>query len=216
MLQTYAASAIATDIRASTDHDSDTQVTDAQLWPWISSSYHVLRRKIADIAPELFTGISADLTVAAGASTIALSSITDLGKIRTVERKDGSVYTALPLAPFEHGSHPAHLSWRLRAAVGADVVDLAPADLAPGTYRVRYLTKGVAINDSGDNLILPEGGDRVVVEEVAARVRVRFEEDPTPHLVAAKAAWEELRQGLVRLYANTSIPIVDVRGWGVW
>jgi hypothetical protein len=214
-MASFLASAIITDIRATTQKTIG-PLPDADLLPWINASYQVLRRKLADLIPDFYTRVTADFTIASPASSQDLAaaplSLTDVGKLRTVERKEGADYYPMQMVGVAWGSRAHRLSWRQR---GETTIEVVPAELAPGTYRVKYLEKPIVIDGTGDTLVLPDGGDAIVVEEASARVRVAFEEDPSPHQRLAKSAWDELSQSLMRMYPSAPIQIRNVYG-GRW
>ena len=208
MLRTYAASAIVLNTRAMTDQDQAGHVDDSQIFPFIDTEYQLLRREIADICPDLYTVYSADLTVAGGAQTISLASITDLSKIRTVERKDGTLYNPLDMMHAASGSHPGALSWSQR---GITNVDLGPPELAPGTYRIKYVSTGAIIAAGGDSVVVPAGGNLIIAHRVAAGlIRPRFEESRTAHREDAERLWNELKVSITHLVLSTPRPIRDV------
>lgn len=199
---------VITSIRASVDRDgADVQVPDTVLTAWVNEAYLQLRRRLADLVPDLYTVVSADLTIASG-NALSLSSLTTLGKILAVQRKESADYYSLPLAPATDPDASGTLSYRQR---GTAAVDIFPATSAPGTYRVRYVSKPAALTGS-DAVDLPEGGERILIEDVAARCRLRWEEAPDYHLRARDQAWEELRNALVVQYLATTVSVVDMTG----
>lgn len=185
-------------IRAATDQDVSGPITDDILVLWLNESKAEVRRRIAAFAPGLFEAISGDFVVTSPATTIDISSLTTLLKVLEVQQKQGSVYWGVRPAGLNAEIGP--LAYRQRGFPGAGcVIDLAPARMAPGTYRVRYTTVDAAFvvaSPAGQTLMLPPGGDRVLVEAVAARVRVRCKEDPSAHLRASDEAFADLRSGL--------------------
>jgi hypothetical protein len=221
MLETFTVSDLIADIRASTDHDSDEQVTDAQLIVWIRGRYKKLRRRLGDLVPDLFTKITADFTITAGNSSFDLStsptSVADMGKLLVVEKKTGADYTPLSLAPIMTADVIPYLSFRQR---GNATVDIFPKPAAPATYRAKYIGNGSpgAVTATDSTLELPEEAGDVLAQDVCARVRVRFEEDPSPHYENTPdgrrepLGWAELRDGLCRLYPATPQTIAVVRG----
>jgi hypothetical protein len=184
-------------IRGATDQDTQGPITDTLLVLWLNEEYATVRRRIAGFAPSLFTAVSPDLVVTSPATSIDISSLTTLLQILEVQQKQGVTYFSLrPSGPnAEFGA----LSWRQRGFPGAGcAVDISPMRQAPGTYRVRYVVAPTpfVIGTLTAPVLLPAGGERVLIEAVAARVRVREEEDPSAHLAARDAAFDDLRRNL--------------------
>jgi|SRR5579862_1421330 len=200
-------------IRAAIDHDSDTAVTQAQIYAWVNERYYTLRRRLANLFPDLYTKVTADFTIAQGASsqdvTASPLSLTDFGKVRVLQWKTGLDYWSLPLANGINPERSGRLSWRLR---GATVLDIFPALMAPGTYRLRYVTKAIKLAAPTDVVDLPDGAETVLIEDVARRCRVRVDEDPSFHSMFKSEAWQELLASLQPLYVSTPMQIQDVRG----
>lgn len=181
-------------VRAATDQDVSGPVTQVTIYQFVNEELPSLRRRLGDLVPDLYTAYTADFTVAAGVYSVDLSaapiSLTDFGKVRTVERKESGQYYPLSVAP----------------ALGPGTLDPAVA----GTYRVSYVTKPAALTASGNPVPLPDGAERVLVESVAARVRARVEEDPGFHLRMRDQAWAELRDSLISQYLSTPQSVVCV------
>jgi hypothetical protein len=211
----YLVSAVISQIRTVTEHDVDLQVTDTQFVPLIDSEYQRIRRQLGDLVPDLYTKVTADFTLGAGITAQDLSaaptSITDLGKLRSVEIKDGTFYRAVPLAAFIAEGIAGYLCWRQR---GATTIDFFPVELVSGqTFRAKYVSQPASVTATSDSLDIPAGADGIIVERVAARgVRNRFEEDANPHLQQAAALWQELRESLSMFYNGTPQTVEDISG----
>ena len=197
-MATYAASAVLADVLASVDQKADDQVDSSVIYSWIDDAYQALRRRLGDLVPDLYSKVSAEVVVPAGSASFNLTgggsghlSLTDFGKIRKVEKKCSQSWVPLLHAP-------AYSAQRTTPEMD-------------GTYRVTYIEKPTVINDPGDNLVLPEGGNRIVVEEVCARCRVKLEDDPSYHEGKARELWAELRDSLRNQYLSTPQTIRDVR-----
>jgi hypothetical protein len=185
-------------IRGATDQDVSGPITDDLLVLWLNEEQGKVRRRIAAFAPALFEAISGDFVVTSPATTIDISSLTTLLKILEVQQKRGADYFSIRPAGLNATIGP--LAYRQRGFPGAGcVIDLFPARMAPGTYRVRYTTAAtpfVLANPTTQVVQLPAGGETALVEAVAARVRVRCAEDPSGHLQLEANAYAELRMGL--------------------
>jgi len=204
---------VLTAIRTATDQDETTgPVSDTQLTAWVNEVYPTLFRQLADLIPDFFTTITADFTLAAGVSTVTTTTLginTTLGKPRVLERKSGSgvTYRPLPYLRALNAGWPRRLSWRF---IGNTTFHLLPPASAQGTYRLQFLRKALVLAGT-DPIDLPDGGDRVLIEDVAALVRPRLQQDPAPHLEARKRAWDLLVASLKPEHGSPQ-SIIDVTG----
>jgi hypothetical protein len=187
-------------VRAATHRPGLGPLPDATLEAWANEDYPTIRRRLADEVPDVFTKVTADIPIAEGTAsfilTAAPASLTDFGKLRVVEVKQGTVYRALrwasALAPF------------------------TTAGLA-GTYRVQYISKAATLAISGPTTLdWPEGMDRVLIEQLAARVRIKFNESPKVHLDEMERVFRETRNSLLRQYVSTPQVIVDAGVMAAW
>jgi hypothetical protein len=199
--------------RAATDHDSDTQVTDAGLIVLLGPVWQRIRRRLVQRVPTLYTKVAATFTVSSGNTqdvTGAPLSLTDYDRVRRIRRLVNSTtptnYVPIGVAD---AIDPE------RVPVDQDVVFLErgtvlefyPASIIPTmTFELSYLTKAATLTGGGspvgasDAIDAPEGIQEILGEELAAKIRPRFEEDPTPHLRAAEAALGEYLWDLQRRY----------------
>lgn len=201
------------DIRAAVDREgTDVQITDAQLTAWVNTEYQAVRRRLAGMFPSLYEVVSADVVVAAGVATFDIAgaplSLANVGKLGSVQRKESASYITLRYAHDYDPELSPYLCWRQR---GATAVDIFPVLSAPGTYRVRYMSKPAVLSGSGA-VDLPDGGERVLVEAVAVRCRVKWEEDPSAHAASRAGAWAELVAGLSVPNPLTPHTVQDVTG----
>jgi hypothetical protein len=193
-----------------TNHDTDTQSTDAQLIPVVNAIYQETRRKLAMIVPTLYTAVSASFTISSGNTqdvTAAPLSLTDFERVRLLQRQVNTsdwrpVGVANPIDPE-------------RLPVGEDFaflergnfLELYPSLSAPGqTFRLRYLQKPAAVTTVGGatgTLLLPDGADEYMGEMLASKMRQREKEDVKPHLDAAERALRELKWDLSNRYGST-------------
>ncbi len=199
-----------TAIRASTDHDSDTQVTDAQLTAWLDLEYKNLRRVLAQIAPSLYATADSSQVIAAGSTTLALP--TNYERLVRLEQQFGSNWFPVLISD-ELTPHYGELNAREEGAA----FQLSPVSLAPGTYRFIYVALPatlVNVTDDSTALAVPSGCEDVILERVAARVRERFDEDPSAHLARADRVWREQKSALRRRYGKHAVPgLRPVRRW---
>lgn len=195
---------VLTAVRSHVAHDSDTQVTDAQLTAQVDIEYKLLRRALATIAPELFTKQSSH-TVAAGAYTI--TKPTDFDRLWRLERLSGSLYYPVDAtAPLN-----SYSSNTLVFIEMPTTIELQPTTLAAGTYRLTYLAGITAGYTSLDGI--PEGLEYVVVMRVAAFAARRLEEDPSYFLVQAAEAWKMARRDLTKRNGCHGKSALNITRW---
>jgi len=165
------------EVRTSTAHDSDTQVTDTMITAQLNDSYRRTRRWLSTFLPELYA-VSAAATIAAGANTIAKPDGYER-LIRLEYEVATDDYYPLELGPMVEG----------------------PGSNAAGTYRITYASRPV---DGYTSLDVPEGVERIIIEEASAWVRQRLNEDPKYHLDMAAALKRDLRADLRNRYGAHS------------
>lgn len=173
-------SAAITLIRAGTAQDVAGQIDDtAHLVPIIEQHTRNWHRELEREVPELFTAVTGNITVAAGANTFtpgAVAGVTNFERIILLERQVGSSW--YPVDVYADGSQ--ELGYREEGTT----VRLLPAEAAPGTYRMVW-RQGVAAAafTTSTVLPLPQGTEDVVIELTSAWVATRVPgDDPTPHL----------------------------------
>jgi hypothetical protein len=162
-----------TKIRAGTLHDADDQVAwDTQLLSVVADEYRRVRRWLCDHAPTLTSAVSGSLTVAAGASSIAKSSLSSYEKLIRIERQDGGTWAPIAVADPLMASLPTTLVCEETPTT----FELTPTAMAPGTYRVKYRQGAPSSITTSTSLDLPGGLEDVVVERSCAWVRQRHNE----------------------------------------
>jgi hypothetical protein len=163
-------------VRSATAHDSDLQVTDAQITAELDREYRRVRRWLASFVPSLYQA-EASFVVAAGSSAIAKP--VDFDRVLTLEREMGQgVYVPLALRPQLH----AHSGRQIDCS---------------GTYRLTYVQRPV---DGYTTYDVPDGAEDIMIQIVAAWVRQRHDEDPSFHMQRAEQLKNELRPVLKMRY----------------
>ncbi len=196
-----------TTIRAETDHDSDTQVTDDQLDERINLDYQNLRRKLAQVAPQLYSTQDEEQTLASGESELDMPL--DFERLVRLEKQVGEAWLAVEVSD-ELTPHVGGLTVREEDSV----LRLAPVSQAAGTWRIIYIAKPDGLADDDQDVILPDGLEDILVHQAAAFVCRRHNEDPTPYMQQADLVWREQKSALRRRYGEHSQPgLRRVRGW---
>ena len=193
-----------TAVKTATDHDgaSDTQVTTAQLNTWIDIEHKLLRRLLAQVAPQLYTAADNSQTISSGTESLTMPS--DFERLIRLEIQVGDRWLPIEVSD-ELSPHIGTLAVREEGGT----LKVAPGALTAGTYRIIYVQKPTTLSaDSGAGgvLLVPDGCEDIIVEKVAARVRERLDEDPTPHLNRAAATWKEQKSALRRRYGKAPQP----------
>jgi hypothetical protein len=195
VLVSVAASAVVSAIRALTDQDIGTKVTDLQLFAWIDREQQFLRRHIAEMS-NLYDA-NFDVTLTGVSATIDMAAVVaDFSKLKAVLFKlSGTRYAAIPHMAQEYG-------------------DNTNVAATAGDYRVKYTTRAGTVDDGADTLLLPAGATSIIEERVAAKVRNRFEEEVAFHLGEAQMLWERLRDEIISWHASTPMGVVEYGGFG--
>lgn len=196
-------------IRAETDHDSDTQVTNAQLTERANIDYQNLRRKLIGVAPQIYAVEDDSQTLVTGDS--ALDMPADFERLVRLEKQVGSSDMWIPVeVSTELDPHYGCLAVREEDGV----LKLAPTSLTAGTWRIVYVPKPDGLVDDDQDIILPDGLEDILIQQGAAFVRRRMDEDPSPHLQQADMVWKEQRSALRRRYGRHAQPGLRlVRRW---
>lgn len=183
-----------TNVKTSTSHDSDDQVSTAQYVAWFQVEQDRIRRRLAAAVPT-YAATTASFTLTGSTVTMAQPA-TFLALVR-LEKLSGSRYYAVPVSNGLDTSGSGALEYR---ELGANIV-VEPVEEAPGTYLLTYVTKGATLAaDMSTALDLPIGFEDVACERVAARVRERCSEDPAPHIRRAEEVWREVFPAFKRRY----------------
>lgn len=184
-----------------------------QLDTIIDQEYRRLRRELVAVIPTLYIAVESPFTLTAGQDTHG--TLTDYERVVRFERLVGARWFDVPVASEPGVSQPRQasflgVSYRESGAT-TPVIIVSPVELAPGTYRLTYHQKPVA---SYSTLDVPEGVEDVIVHRAAAQVRMRFDEDPSPHVALASTIWDQQRRDLRRRYGGHPMPgLRVVRGY---
>lgn len=182
------------EVQNATDQGSSSQVPSTAYRRWIDQEYQALRRMLGHLVPSLYTA-RVSFTISTGNSwTIAPAT---WGKLYRLDRDYGpGNYVPLAAAdPLDPELIPRGYMQAVLERGG--VLDVYPEATATGNYRATYTTQPARLvtggADDAINIDVPAEFERVLIERVAALVRRRLEEDPTPHERAAEAAMREAK-----------------------
>ena len=165
-----------TAVRSATAHDADTQVTDPQITAELDREYRRVRRWLSGFLPELYQA-SQDYTIAS--PTNVLTKPDTFERIVRLEQQFSQGYwEPMQMRPILHASEGI-------------VRDCG------GTYRLTYVARPV---DGYSAYDIPEGAEDILINLVAAWVRVRHEEDPSYFVGRANQLKDEIRLTLSMRY----------------
>lgn len=222
---TKTAGDIVASARPATRHDTDTQVLDTQLYIWLGEHVRALHSMAVRLCKSQYRQ-SAPFTVASGASSVTVG----VGALVAVP---ANTYLDFNGVDFDVGGgnyQPLKpLNFRGRGVVNGrryllrgDSIDLYPAINAAGNYKLWYLPTIATVTPpiAGTTYVLPEGGDLWLSEQLSARVRVRFQQDPTPHINLAKMYWDTIIRPWLMVRNNADTQVIaqiedDFEDWGV-
>jgi len=182
MFRDIAGTELETAVRTATLHDTDTQVTSAQIQVQLGLEYARLIRWLGDVAPDMVTDYD-DVTVAAGAFKIMKSSLiptrvdAQYDKVVSIQRKESNVWTSINAASeAEDDWNMEYISFIERG----DHFYLRPEANAPGAYRVTCLwgvsfdaTVDPANSGTARKYYLIDGTQQALIHRVAAFVAHR-------------------------------------------
>lgn len=182
--------------RPVTRHDTDNQVTDPQLFVWLAEHVRALHSMASRECKSQYTlsttfAIASGSIVTVGSGALAGLAAADYLDFRGLDLDAGGGYYT-PLKP---------LNFRGRGTVDGrrymlrgNTIELYPTLNAVGTYRLWYLgtVMSVTVPIASTSFTLPEGGDLWLSEALAARIRVRLQQDPSPHTTLQDLYWKEI------------------------
>lgn len=215
--------------RPATRHDTDTQVLDTQLYIWLGEHVRALHSMAARLCKSQYTQF-ASFTIAPGASAVTVGA----GALAAVPANtyldfrgldfDAGGGNYVPLKPLNfrgRGTRQANVGSLSYLLLG-DTINIYPSALAPGNYRLFYIGTVATVNPpvAGTTYVLPEGGDLWLSEQLSARVRVRFQQDPAPHINLAKFYWDTIIRPWLKSRNNADTQLIaeveeDFEDWGL-
>ena len=160
--------------------DGDEQCPAAAIARRIDTVYRRLRRRCAFEFPSLFEALSDEDTI----TDDELDKPDDCEVVQVVQKLVGSTWETLGVLPSLNRDDGICLSFFEMGAV----LKIRPVEQAPGTYRMYYTT---AVEDGYTTLDVPAGLEDIIIEEVAAWVSARHNEDADYHRQEAKRIWDE-------------------------
>jgi CelD/BcsL family acetyltransferase involved in cellulose biosynthesis len=195
MFVTTTPQAIIDDVNMMTDGDGYNLVSAAQFCARMNQELSSLWQWGRRANRDAFTKVSGSLQMPAGANTMSMSAaapagaaLTDFSQPRGVDIMISSDnWKKIRLWTFAARDRIAVLSYRFMG----DTITLLPSDIARQyPFRVWYMSSYPAVSDAALSTAfsLPDGADEYVKQGMAALVRQRQDDDPSPYLQAQARA----------------------------
>jgi hypothetical protein len=156
-------------------------VTDAEITTLINVGIQEFHDVIADACPDLLAKVSADFTMTSSSLTLS-SSVTDFYRVLGLDYKcggSGTGYVNVRPWSMAHRNSTVERSYKI---IGGATTTLYvyPPELAPGTYRLWYVPTTTLLSSGSDTWEDFNGWGEFVVADVAAKLLVKEESDPSP------------------------------------
>lgn len=201
-----------TQLRTVTAHDSDTQITDAQINSWFDQEVARVRRDLRLVAPQLYQVLSGTTTLTSVVPFVDLTAFTPaFESVWRVEMQSGSVWVDVPVSD-EFEPDGGDLVYREHSIDGTwpDRLTFSPDSLAAGAVvRVAYHCVPTA-----NTVDVPSGFEDVVIMRTAAKVALRCFDDPGNFIALADRTWESQRKAIRRRYGAQPQPGLRLtKGW---
>jgi hypothetical protein len=211
------------DINALTDNDGYSLVSAAQLCSWINNELTSAWAWIGRSNRDVITKCTAQFSVTSAQATGGLSmvaaapalALTDFSYPRGVD----ILVTADTWKPIRKWSFTTrNMIYSLSYRFIGDTMYIQPSDQATSyPYRVWYIFKAPAVVSTSLStaLSIPDGLDEYIKQGVAAKMRIRLDDDPAPHLQAQGISKQEIKAWLRTNSGDQSV-IADVDREGIY
>lgn len=172
----------------------DEQLPSASILRKADDVYRQLRRRISAEFPSIYEKVSAETTLT---STSYIAKPSDCETVRVVERKSGSSWFPLNVSASLNRSGASALSFYEQGAN----IQIVPTTCAAGIYRIHYSATPAA---SVTTYEVPDGLERIIVEETSAWARQRHNEveQMAYHMAEAVKIWDDAYMGLWNRYGS--------------
>lgn len=187
-------------------------VTDAEVTTLINVGIQEFHDVIADACPDLLAKVSSDFTMTS--STRAIGSggagITDFYRVLGLDYKcngAGTGYEAVK--PFMLANRNTMVDRSFRVIGTTPTLYVHPPELAPGTYRLWYVPTTTLLSSGSDTWEDFNGWGEYVICDVAAKLLIKEETDPSA-VMAQKAAYGARIRESARRYLDSPQTVQDV------
>lgn len=193
------------DVEAITDNDGYDLISDVQLVTWMNNEMSTMWQWGIRCSRDAFTKPK-EGQIANGSNYISITAtaptglgVTDFLSLRDVDLKVGDgYYKKIRQYNFATRDRVIQMSYRL---LGEDLWINPPNISSLYPFRLWYLSKAPVASAAALStpLSLPTGGDEYVKQGMAAKVRIRLDDDPAPHY----AAQEQAKRGVEAWLASS-------------
>ena len=201
------------DILSQCDQENFACVSQAQLTTWINCGIEALWAECVIANPNACMKFGGVAITSGNSISVIAAGLTDFAGPRGVDIDlGGGQFARMPTFNFQQRSNVCELSYQFFD----DTLMVLPASRANVyPYRVWYIPRPAVLDASipAGTVSLPPSGQDYVVQDVAAKVRVRLEEDPRPHYEGKKEALQIVQRYMRSLRGNQTIAEVDGVGF---
>lgn len=223
MFSSIAPQAIIDDVNALTDNDGYSLVSNAQLCAWINNELTSAWGWIGRGNRDILTKVTAQFSIVPpqdvnGISMTAAApglALTDFQYPRGVEVLV-STNTWKPIRKWSFVTR--NQIWSITYRFEGETMIVQPYDQATSyPMRIWYVFKAPQVSSSALStpISIPDNLDEYIKQGVAAKVRIRLDDDPAPHLQAQGIAKQQLMAWL-RTNAGDQSVIADRDVEGAW
>lgn len=183
--------------RSRTQRTVDPALVTADLTTWANEWIRSLWPFYAQLRPDDITARSSSFTISSGntftmasggADGVTAAQFFDLRGV-DISYDNGSHWLPIRAWRFADRGIIDRLRYRRRKTT-LEILPSESATLYP--YRYWYIQAPTVLVNGSDSIDLPIGGDRYIIEGMAAQTRAAFEEDPAPHIKAQEDALAEM------------------------
>ena len=196
MFDSITPQAIIDDANALTDNDGYSLISTAQFITWMNNEISTAwqwgmrcnRDAFTSSKEGQITSPANYISITAAGTTPGGLGVTDFLSVRGVDLKLGDqIYKKIRPWNFVTRDRLIMLSYR---AIGENLWLMPPQYSSLYPFRLWYITKAPAavVGSLSTALSLPTGVDEYVKQGIAAKIRVRLDDDPAPHIQAQAGA----------------------------
>jgi hypothetical protein len=193
MFETTTPQALIDDVNYMTDNDGDSLISTAQYIAWMNAELSDAWQWMVRCNRDAFTKIKEGQVVTGNSISVIATAPTGLGltdflNIRGVDLKFGTnCYKKIRPWSFAGRDSVSEISYRMLG----ESLYLLPADCA-ATYpfRMWYVHRQPVASAAAltAELSIPDGVDDCIKQGMAAKVRMKLDDDPSPHMALQAAA----------------------------
>lgn len=163
---------------------TDAGGTSAELTAWMATDYAELTSRLSFLVPDHY--LTSEVKVIASGNSFTITANEPWSRVLRVSRLSGLVYSPFPKIDPLKASSAERLGWRQRGRT----VEIWPLANAIASYTVDYVSPQTM--PTVVDLDLPPGFSKILEQELAIRIRIRLEQDTSPHAKEIERLWKML------------------------